>query len=326
MSYSVGGVIQASDFNNIVGTATKPSTGSTINAIWGTGFGNYGYGQTPIANVTENSLVEYPVWAQLINTMNTIAYQQKSTITSYTPPSTEDDKIKYLSALTSNKNTLYANANNARQQSTTVSTITTNTTAWLDFCTFTHTITFASPDKARYFFNSGGQIAISFTHPTGTGANILWNTLAASCGTIVLSASSFNQTSIIASSIYNGITKVGGDHDAIIDTTQSYYTLSPIFTQVFKQQAFAIYTNYLQSYLSVDIKSNGTQGVNGDRGSSITIRTTWEEIPNGLLVSSGTAVNVSVRYPYSSGITTNYPVAFTNTWGTVDVVGSSYSE
>mgnify|MGYP000368225270 CR=1 FL=1 len=71
MTYSTGGLIQASDFNNIVGSPSSPNTGRTLNAIWGTGFSNKGYGQSQLANVNENELISSENWSTLIKTINT---------------------------------------------------------------------------------------------------------------------------------------------------------------------------------------------------------------------------------------------------------------
>lgn len=328
MTYAAGGLIQASDFNNLVGPYSTPNLGSTINAIWGIGSGNKGYGQTQISNVGINDTVTFDDWSTLIKTMNTIAYRQASTVTNYTPPA-EGNTIQYLSNLVSNKNTLYANANYARQQ---VSPIpapvsTTNLNSWLKSATFTQTITFQSADKARYFFNAGGQIAITLSHPGGTNANLMWNTLATAAGTIVLSAPLPNTSSVIAGTTYTGVTKIGGSGSSTVNTNVSYYTLDQNYVQVFNQKAFAVTSNYLESYVSVKIKTNGTQGINGDRGSVITVQTLWDEIPNGLLVSYGTTVNITVKYPFSQPtVTSNYQVPFVNTWGTVSVSGSVTSE
>jgi hypothetical protein len=68
---------------------------------------------------------------------------------------------------------------------------------------FVHTVTFQSGDAARNFFNAGGQLAINFSHPTGTGINSLWNMLAVACGTIVISSNS-SGTVRVAGTNYNG--------------------------------------------------------------------------------------------------------------------------
>lgn len=322
MTYSTGGLIQAGDFNNIVGSPSLPDTGRTINAIWGTGFSNKGYGQSQLANVDENELISSENWSTLIKTINTVAYHQKSTITNYDPP-VDGDPIEFLSSLVSNKNTLYTNTNYARQQGTTYTPpAVTTPEPWFNSATFTHTLTFESADKARYFFNAGGQIAITLQHTSGPNVNEMWHKLAQDAGTIVLSAPLPNTTSVIAGTTYDGVTRVGGSGDAVVTSNHGYYSLTQDYVEIFRKQAFAVFSNYLQSYVSIKVKSNGTQGVNGDRGSVITILTQWDEIPDGTLSTADTGVNVSVRYPYSTSVPTlNYPVPFTNTWGTVRVSG-----
>lgn len=328
MTYSKYGLIQASDFNNLVGEYDIPNTTKTINAIWGIGTGSIGYGQPQLQNVETNGVVTHTNWSNLIDTMNTIAYRQKSTITGYTAPE-EDDVITYLSKLYSNKDTLYLNSGYARQQGTTyIAPTTTVSSTWTDSAVFTHTLTFQSGDKARYFFNSGGQIAITFSHTNGPAVNAMWHEAATNAGTIVISGTLPDETDIITSTNYQSVTRVGGSGDATVYSNHGYYSLTTNYVEIFRKKAFSVFSSYLDSYISVEIKSNGTQGVHGDRGSVITIRTTWNEVPNGSVTSADTGVTVAVRYPYSytGPATTNYPKPFTNTWGTVIVSGTVVSE
>ena len=48
MAYSQGGLIQATDYNGFVGTATQSGT---INYVWSTGNGQFGYGQTALTQL-----------------------------------------------------------------------------------------------------------------------------------------------------------------------------------------------------------------------------------------------------------------------------------
>ena len=61
MTYTVGGLIQAADYNDF-------ATGSAnnVNAIWSTGSTDKGYGQTAIANVSAAGTVTATQWATLI--------------------------------------------------------------------------------------------------------------------------------------------------------------------------------------------------------------------------------------------------------------------
>ena len=71
---------------------------------------------------------------------------------------------------------------------------------------------------------------------------------------------------------------------------------------------------YTTSYINVLVKSNGTQGSNSDAGSVITIYTVWDEIPDGLSVTAGSAVTLTAQAPETTNIA--------NTWGTVTLAGS----
>jgi len=141
------------------------------------------------------------------------------------------------------------------------------------------------------------------------------NSLSTASGTIVLSAQN-SGTATIASTSYNGVTKVGGSGTTTtLSTNSGYYGLSTANTEIFKQLASGTPSGYVSSFLSVIAKTNGTQGTKGDNGSVITLYTTWDEVPNGLSVSSGTKTTVTVRPPSTSYLA--------NTWGTISVSGSA---
>ena len=64
MTYAVGGSIQASDYSNLVGSG---ATANTLNAVWSTGSGSAGYGQTALATVSAGNTVAATNWAELLN-------------------------------------------------------------------------------------------------------------------------------------------------------------------------------------------------------------------------------------------------------------------
>ena len=94
-----------------------------------------------------------------------------------------------------------------------ISNTVTTASTWSSIATWTHTVTFANGNAARYFFNSGGQLKVTCSHPSGTGINLLLNGLASNIGTVVMSAPTSGSITI-ASTSYNGITKVGGGGNA----------------------------------------------------------------------------------------------------------------
>ena len=311
MTYAQYGLIQAADYNTFVGTNPN-TTANVMNTVWATGGGQSGYGQTALSQVSVGNTVTATQWSSLVTAQGNSATHQGTTITSITSP-TVGATISYVSALSTNIASVYSNRLNASIQGATTSNSVATTTTWSDKATWTHTVTFASGDAARYFFNSGGQIKITQSHPAGTGINSLFNALATACGTVVMSAMN-SGTATIAGTTYNGVTKVGGSGTATVSTNSGYYAQTTANVQIFNQVAASGPAGYLSTNSTILTKSNGTQGVNSDAGSVITIYTIWDEIPNGLVVSSGSQVTVQAIAPETTYLA--------NSWGTITVAGS----
>lgn len=312
MTYAQYGSIQASDFNNLAG-GNPVTTSGKLNTVWATGGTNAGYGQTPVANVAVGNTVAASDWASLVNKTANSATHQGTSITSVTAP-TSGGVVTYLSAIPTNLTTIYTNRLNAATQGTTTSNTATYASTWSSAITFTHTVSFANGDAARYFFNSGGQLAITCSHPTGTGINLLLNNLASNVGTVVLSSPTTGSITVAGTS-YNGVTKIGGGGNApTISSNTGYYALTTANANVFTQTASTGPAGYLSTFVRVIVKSNGTQGTNGDAGSIVTIYTVWDEVPNGLTASSGSATTLTVRPPETTYLS--------NSWGTISVTGT----
>lgn len=296
MAYQQGGKIEASDYNTLA---------SNLNdALADTG-------QTALpTNLTTGGKVLASQWTSLINSVSSVASHQGTGITAITAPNASN-KVGFRSELSTNVGNVRSGRKNASAQGTDATTSTVNSGRWYDKATFTHTVTFASASAAQYFFNGGGQVRLTFSHPTGSAVDTLFNSLATASGSIVLSSPSSGTVSI-ASATYNGITKVGGSGtvNALL-TNSGYYGLTGTNQEVFKQFGTSLAgfggTNYSQSFLSVNMNvSNG--------GATINITTLWDEYPNGLTTVAGTTVNCIIRPPST--------VYLTNTWGTITVTGS----
>lgn len=312
MTYAQYGTVQAADYNTLVG-GNPVTTSGTLNAVWATGGSTTGYGQTALANVAAGDSVTATQWANLVNRTASAATHQGSSITSVTAP-VSGGTITYLSAIPTNLTTIYNNRLNAATQGSTSANAVTTASTWADKATWTHTATFANGDAARYFFNSGGQLKITMSHPNGTGINLLLNNLASNVGTVVMSAPSSGSITVAGTS-YNGITRIGGGGNApTISTNSGYYAMTTANANVYYQTASTGPSGYLSTNVNIFIKSNGTQGTNSDRGSVITIYTVWDEIPNGITVSSGSTVTVTAQAPETTNLA--------NTWGTITLAGS----
>lgn len=316
MTYALNGLVQSTDYNTLA-TGTTGGTNNpavaALNSFWAVGNQNKGYGHTATLPVAiGDTVVAIGKWANLVANTASAATHQGSSITGVAVPAS-GNTIAYLSAIPTNITTVYTNRLNAASQGSTVANTATMGTTWLNAITATHTVTFASGDAARYFFNAGGQLALTVSHPTGTGINLLLNNLASNVGTVVVSSPTSGTVTVVGTS-YNGITKVGGGGSTpTISTNSGYYALTVSNVVAFSQTASTGPSGYLSTSIAVNIKSNGTQGANGDTGSVITIYTTWDEIPNGLAVTAGSATTVTLRPPETTNIA--------NTWGAITLSG-----
>ena len=166
----------------------------------------------------------------------------------------------------------------------------------------TFTVTFTSNDAARYFFNAGGQIGFNFSHPNTGGMNTLINDICNEAGTIWVSSPTSGTVSISGTS-YNGVTKVGGVSSIrqTVNTNYGFYNFTSTSTEIFKQTGDAgtgIYSYYLGTFLQIKASTNNA-GV-------LTFVCLFDEVPDGLIVSSGTVGTLTLRPPSTTYLTSSW--------------------
>ena len=313
MTYALSGLIQAQDFNTLVG-GNPTATANTLNATWATGSATAGYGQPSVSNVSVGGTVAASDWNALITNTAKSATHQGSSITTVTAP-TSGSVVSFNAAIPTNLQTIYTNRLNAASQSSTTANTVTRGTSWSTGLTFTHTVSFANGNAARYFFNAGGQLKMTVSHANNAaGINLLFNGLASNVGTVVMSAPSSGSITIVGTT-YNGIRKIGGGGNTpTISTNSGYYGLTTSNTTVFTQTASTGPSGYLSSFIRFIARTNGTQGANGDNGNVITIHTVWDEVPDGLVVGAGSTTTLTVVPPETTNLA--------NTWGAITISGS----
>lgn len=317
MAYTAGDLIQATDYNGFVST----NVGANVNATWGTGVTSAGYGQTALATVSAGGIVTATQWASLVNTIAAMADHQGTTITARSAP-VGGDTIAILAAVNTDITQCYDNRGNAvangsqytAWSGTNSKTAATALGAWT--ITFTNTITFASADAARYFFNAGGRIKIE-TSKTSTGqtGDPEWNDLATTlCGDIFITGGDYSQT--IAGTPYTGTTQIGGTGvPDILLTTTGWFDLTTSDTIVYKQ--FADTAPYTSNFIQHALKTAGS-------GTQLVVTTTWSN-PETDPISGGTAASGATPGTAPCTIVTYFPPSTTylsNTWGTPTVVAS----
>jgi hypothetical protein len=216
--------------------------------------------------------------------------------------------ITYVSTLPSALAATFAGRLNAAAVGTDIISTGTRTANWgaavgAATVASTITVTFASADAARYFFNAGGTVLFTCSRTGGTGSanDVRWSTLCSDLGTLGLPA--VNTAQSIAGSSYQGLTKFGGGGTVTVYNRQGFYNLtaSPaiLYTQ-YLSSSYAYYTDHIV------VKYSTT-------GAVVTIRV--EFIDNSVSYAETVTGNLSVtgiaRPPSSANIT--------NTWGTPTV-------
>jgi len=84
MAYSSGGLIEATDYNNLLNGSNK------FNTVWSTGTGDAGYGQTAVTTKTAGDIVSATEWASLVNKVNIVSNHQIGSSTGDVAPVTGD--------------------------------------------------------------------------------------------------------------------------------------------------------------------------------------------------------------------------------------------
>lgn len=321
MAYSAGGLIEAADYNGFVST----NSGANVNSVWGAGSSDSGWGQTALSTVSAAGTITATQWASLVNTISSMGLQTNTAITARTAP-VAGNTINILAALNTDLTNITANRLNAAANGTQFTAwtgINSKTTATLPILdnwtiTFTNTVTWASADAARYFFNAGGRIKIDVSKTaTGETGDPEWNDLAnILCGDIFITAGTATQT--IAGANYTGTTKIGGDGTPdILLTTTGWYDLTPgaAATVVYKQFAdTAPYTNNFIQH-SIARSADSTQ---------LIITTLWSA-SDGDPITGGTASSGAEPGTAPTTIVTYFPPSttyLTNTWGTPTIVAA----
>lgn len=320
MTYTSGGLIEATDYNGFVSTTAN----ANVNDVWGTGSGDKGWGQSALATVAATNTVSATQWASLVNTLASMGSQTNTTLTARTAP-TSGQTIGILSALNTDLTNVTTNRNNAVANGseytawtgTNSKTATTSGATWT--ITFTNTVTFASANAARWFFNAGGRIKLDVSKTaTGQTGDPEWNDLANTlCGDIFFTTGTSTQT--IAGVAYTGTTKIGGTGTPnTLATTTGFYDLTPgaAATIIYKQFAdTAPYTaNFIQH--SVALNAGST---------ALTFTTLWSA-SDGDPISGGTASSGATPGTAPTTICTYFPPSITylnNSWGTPTVAATT---
>ena len=329
MTYSVGGLIQATDYNGFAST----TSGANVNNVWGTGSASFGWGQTALSTVSAGGTVTATQWASLVNTISAMGSQTNTAITTRTAP-IAGGTINILAALNTDLTNITTNRGNAVASGTEVGTFsgtTSKTSATgsgnaLWTITFTHTVTFPSADAARYFWNAGGIVRLKYGKTsTGTDHDPDWNTFAGQCGSINLTGRVGNADQTIAAQVYTGTTRLGGSGgtQTTLATTTGWYNLTTSPVTIFQLN------NVSAPYQPEFIRTTAT----ATSSTVLTLVTTWSDDGTGVIgstsnISGGTATtspSTTITGTAPTTLVTYIPPStsfLTASWGTPTIAAS----
>ena len=159
MAYVAGDTITAAQYNIFVNNSSSPFG---YNHFAGTGSGNYGLGQTHIATVdAESTTITAAQFNTLLTAIDNIANHTNDTMTARTAVAA-GDTIAIKSNLEADLATLAASVNSGSPNATAIGSNqvgqSTNSSTFNDTSTIERSVTFASADTMRHFFNAGGKI------------------------------------------------------------------------------------------------------------------------------------------------------------------------
>ena len=264
MAYSQGDTILDDEYNTFVtGDAAGSGTHgvANVNSVWGTGENEKGYGQAgALSAVTAGTTISATQWNNFLGRVESIAAHQGTSVTDYSTLSA-GATIAAISTVSTDLTNVYNNRNNATAVGAAISTSVARTSAWAgtggpQTITATLTLTFASANHARYYFNSGGTVRFSWSRAGGTTSdkNSEWADTCTKFGTIWHSAS---DSHTVAGQALTGTTKVGGSAGGSGSAVSNinYYDLTGSLQELAKQYSDS--SPYTANYIKVEASVSG---------------------------------------------------------------------
>jgi len=326
MSYAKGDKIDASDYNNLIGTSPS-STTNRINTVWSVGSGSAGYGQTALSQVSTGSTITATQWASLINTLNSMRTHQSGSGSGISAV-TAGQKIDWISTLETQIASAYTNrlsfasnsavtAGSALSSAWTVTVANPGSNPPAGGSSVTNVVrsfgaraAFASADQARYFFNAGGRLKLNLSGTQNASTTSRTNQIISLLGYA-------GGVATFGANTNGGRTGTGAT--VVTNNTAIGYHTSTYNSNVTIVDITSTTANYTSDKIYVYVNCNGTQGSNNDKGLNVDF---WVQIQSFSGGDNGTfgfndsfGVNVIRTIDVSPPSTTN----LSNTWGTVTV-------
>ena len=305
MAYTSGGTIQATDYNGLANVSA-----ANVWYVLSTGSGTYGYGQdaASISTVSAAGTITATQWAGLVHSVNKVLGHQGGAAAQLPTGGLGNIGITAGATITAFSNVSTAvttiGTNRLNFNSTRGTLVTgADFDATFSTSTFTRTITvtFASANQARYFFNAGGRFSLVFS-PSGLSDNAKetsYTDLMNAIGTLHLDAETSTRTGSGESLTTNGLA-IG-----YWDLTTSNQTILKLTSDN---------STYTGNTLEVFMRVAGSAGTNGGLGTQVIYDITYTD---GADEAFNDAVSGTFRHRVD--ITPPETTFLANSWGVFGV-------
>lgn len=348
MAYTTGGVITKGHYNLFVtGTedGTYDATVPNLGIIWGTGFGRYGYGQkitqddgqSVIAPVVSGQVIEAADWDNLDAIIsNVVDHQLGPGNYPQASPVLPGQLITPISRLAPGIQLAYGGVGKCFAPSES-NYSTQFSGAWggpgRRKLRVTQTLTFESADHARWFFNAGGKLKLTFDF-TPNPLNLqsaVWENITQSAGSVTIG---YRDTTRVGGSTYTGAhtilpesqggfwgntTGVAKEHfRQLPNPFGRYYDLDYDGIRGYYGHGRGTYGYYegTDDFLKVEMLVTDSDGNNGNIGKTVSVITTLVNgevsyAPPGDTIQGTLRVGMSVAKPTTDYLPEDNYSAFT---------------
>ena len=332
-------LVTAADYNQLVSGSNEGGINQyapSLGIVWGMGYGRWGYGQDSnyIAPVVVGEKIFAQDWENINDILNYTSQHQGNTyvplpnntfftggIITKTPQTT----------LAAGVNTVYNGAGMVANNSDSTPYVTPYNGYWGDSgnreLVFTQEINFLSADAARYFFNAGGKIKLSFSRTGGDASsrNTFWTNLCAAAGTVAIG---YRNTLRLGGNINAPYTALNNNNGGFwangtnfIEHLRTFATGSDYYGYGYGYYGYNDYYDYYgynntNDYIKVDVKVSGPAGDRAGLGNKVTVRTTFK---NGTVVVPNSADRIGGTTTVSLVVSSPWTEYITDTWGTYTI-------
>jgi len=212
MAYSAGDTILDDEYNAFVNNSSSPFG---YNHFAGTGSTIYGLGQSAIAVVSAGATINASSWNSLFTGLDNIANHTNTSITASSVSA--GDTVAIRSALITDLANLAAAVAAGSTGATALDTnaigSSTNSGTWNGTSTIERSVTFASADAMRHFFNAGGSIRVdpAISGSTTGDKDTVFSELTAAVGNLDIGAHATTRSGSGETQTSNGFSN--GFHD-----------------------------------------------------------------------------------------------------------------